>query len=596
MVTSFLFLTFLILVLAIVSLSSIDRITQSARTHSRISQLEINTLSLIKCDNDFFDLETINKNYFKVHASIFLERRDSLTKLIEAKIKDLISEEEEKNYGIKESLLQISLTLSQYNSKFELLEELVFKKGFKDYGVEGKMRLHAHALERQIEEGDALHLLYLRRHEKDFLLRNDTAYLRAFSNRSRVFLNILSKQPRKNDIAIQDLSEYGKYFYELAKIQTELGLTSNHGLRDELNILTNSLVNQYYALSEYSYLHSEKTYNSVQIFYIALLSGAVLFSIVSGYWISKRLSAPIAKLSKIIQKAISTGTATKTDLRMKHAAIEISTLANSFILLMNQAKDQLEKIKVKSKLLKQKNLELKKLNNELDSFLYSTAHDLRSPLSSLLGLINLMRYENKQLELLPYIDMMEKSINRSENFISQIVSYSKNKKLESVIEELNLHELISTSIKDHQFIEGSSAIKKMITIDETVPFYSDRNRLSIIFNNLVSNAIKYADLTKEEPSVKIAIKVSEEEAAIEFIDNGLGIDEVHVKSIFKMFYRAHLNSKGSGLGLFIFKETISRMKGHATVESVVGQGTKFFIRLPNQYTSVDTQQELALEA
>lgn len=589
MVTGFLFLTCLILILAVVSLSSIDRITQIARMHSSISQLEIYTLSLIKCDNDFFDLETINEDYFNTRTSSFLNRRDSLNKLIAVKITGLITEEEANNYGVKESLIAIDTTLLQYNSKFKKLEELVFKKGFKDYGVEGTMRFHAHAMEELVEGNDILYLLYLRRHEKDFLLRNDTAYLRSFRDRS-----VLLRTHLKNKKAMAHLNEYEKLFHELSEIQSQLGLTSKHGLRNELNNLTYSLSDQYYALSEYSYVQSERTYNNVRIFYVMLLSGAIIFSILSGYWISKRLSAPIARLSRVMQSAISSGNASKTDLRIQNAAIEISTLANSFIQLMNQVNSQIDRIKVKSKLLRQKNKELKKLNHELDNFLYSTAHDLRSPLSSLLGLINLMRHENKQQELVQYIDMMEKSLNRSESFISQIVSFSKNKRLEMIPEKLDLHALISNIFDDHRFIEGSVLIKKVITINGTAPFYSDRNRLTIIFNNLVSNAIKYADLKKDEPFIRITVDINPLEAVIEFSDNGVGIENKHVKSIFKMFYRAHLNSKGSGLGLFIFKETIASMKGHATVESEVGHGTKFFIRLPNQYQHSEMRQELQL--
>lgn len=147
MVASFLFLTSLILVLAIVSLYTLDRTLQIARINTDVNQLEIFTLNLIKSDNDFFNVEMINKGYFKSRSSAFLTKRDSLNRAISAKISDLRKQGLNKAYTIDYTLHSIDSTLSLYNSKFNTLESLLFKKGFKDYGLEGQMREHAHKLE-----------------------------------------------------------------------------------------------------------------------------------------------------------------------------------------------------------------------------------------------------------------------------------------------------------------------------------------------------------------------------------------------------------------------------------------------------------------
>lgn len=579
MVSGFLFLTFLILLLALVSLSIIDRTTRIAQLHSSINQLEIHTLSLIKCDNDFFDLETINDQYFINHTSSFLQRHDSLNQLIVSEIQALKTGEYINDEGVMRNLISIDSTLTRYHRQFATLEGLVFTKGFKDYGLEGQMRHHAHALERIVSETHLVPVLFLRRHEKDFLLRSDTAYVTSFRKRSIALHKRLAAE--NNPQAMHHLKEYQRLFHELVIIQRELGLTSKHGLRNKLNEVTNLLASQYYALSEYAYKHAETANHNLRLFYIALLTGAILFSLLSGYWISKRLSAPIARLSKAVREAIITRSTTGTDFGIQKAAVEIKMLADSFVLLIDELNKQLDKSKLKSVLLKEKNRELKKTNRELDNFLYSTAHDLRSPLSSLLGLLNIMRYENKQPELLQHIEMMEKSLQRSENFISQIVSFSKNKRLVIVTEELDLYSIARNIFDDHQFIEGAARIQKEIRIGSDVPFYSDHNRVTIIFSNLISNAIKYADPGKEVSMVTLSITVTDKQALIEFSDNGVGIDEEHVNSIFDMFYRAHDNSKGSGLGLFILKEAVTRLGGKVNVESTRGVGTKFQIRLPN---------------
>jgi signal transduction histidine kinase len=115
-----------------------------------------------------------------------------------------------------------------------------------------------------------------------------------------------------------------------------------------------------------------------------------------------------------------------------------------------------------------------------------------------------------------------------------------------------------------------------------------------VFNNLISNAVRYADFSKADPFVRVQLAVDASEVTISFIDNGIGIGPEHVDKIFNMFYRGNASSKGSGLGLFIFKETIMKLRGHVSVESTLGVGTKFFIQLPNMISGVNEQMEIPL--
>ena len=577
MVIGFLVLTFLIIVLAIFSFSIFSRIKRVAATHAQINQLEVLTLNLIKSDNDFFDQETTNENYFKTHQSDFLLYHDSVHYLISKQThngKRVESTEIAKHFEIIDSLL------IQYNTRFTALEKLVFKKGFKDFGVEGAMRYHAHAMEDAADSKEMLAILSLRRHEKDFLLRSDTSYITAFRKRSAE-LNKEWSTKNEDTSALDHLKVYQQWFFTLVSIHQELGLTSKDGLRNELNVLSNQLSRQYHQLTLVSSQEAQTVYDRLKLVYITGLISAVIFSFFSAYWISKRLSAPIARLSTLIREAIDSRTLTKTNLVIPNAAREIEGLANSFTVLIAQIHKQLNRIRKKSRLLKVKNKELKKVSREMDNFLYSTAHDLRSPLSSLLGLITLVRHENKQDNLNIYIDMMEKSIHRSESFISQIVSFFKNKRMDLHQEQLDLRAIITHALEDHQFIEGADKIKYDISIVGGEPFYSDKIRLTIIFNNLISNAIKYADYSKPESFLNIIIEINSREARIHVLDNGLGISSEHIDNIFNMFYRAHDTSKGSGLGLFIFKETITRLQGDVAVTSEAGAGTRFVITIPN---------------
>jgi signal transduction histidine kinase len=591
MVSGFLFLTFLILVLSLVSIYIMENTSRVAGIHSKISQLEIYTLSLIKSDNDFFDLEAINEDYFKTRKSHYLKVRDSLNAFIKVELSGLLQDIRRNDYSIQSNLLSLDSTLTLYNRKFDRLEGLVFQKGFKNYGLEGEMRLHAHALEElDIDNNNIVNILNLRRHEKDFFLRHDTAYIGAFEERYAV-LHAVLQSGKANAEAISHLDEYRRIFLQLSAIQKAIGLSGHDGVRSELNTLTSSLSDQYYRLSNYSYDKSLSAQDNGRIFYFITLVGAIFFSLLSGYWISKRLSEPIARLSRLVDDALNSRSEKRTDFTMRNAANEINTLTSSFILLMDQARDQMKDIRGKSKELKTKNKQLRALNRELDNFLYSTAHDLRSPLSSLLGLINLMRYENKDGSLKEYLTMMEKSIHRSEYFISQIVNFSKNKRMKIAPEPIHLDVLIDEIFEQNSFVEGFDRIERRVNINHDRVFYSDKNRITILFNNLISNAIRYADVTKENSFIEINARISSTEIAIVFGDNGIGIQPEHLDKIFDMFYRADYNSKGTGLGLFIFRETIKRLNGDVRVESEPGVGTNFFLRLPNLYRPVTSGAE-----
>ncbi|TAH22223.1 MAG: sensor histidine kinase [Cytophagales bacterium] len=228
-----------------------------------------------------------------------------------------------------------------------------------------------------------------------------------------------------------------------------------------------------------------------------------------------------------------------------------------------------------------KNIALAKANTELDRFVYSVSHDLRSPIASMLGLVNLSKIEQDLTMLRHYEELKEKSLLKLDSFIRDILDYSRNTRTELKAEIIDWQLFISQHIEQHQHSKEAQAIEITFQIEQNQDFYTDLYRVSIIFNNLLSNAIRYSNILVEKQTIHINILTENNSTQIEVIDNGIGIGEEHLDNIFKMFYRASSDSKGSGLGLYIVAETIQKLNGTVSVSSQIGKGTSFSITLPN---------------
>jgi PAS domain S-box-containing protein len=244
----------------------------------------------------------------------------------------------------------------------------------------------------------------------------------------------------------------------------------------------------------------------------------------------------------------------------------------------------ISKLKEAEEELLTKNESLQKSNKELDKFVYSASHDLRAPLTSILGLIQILQDEEDEAIQKQYFGLMIKSVNRMDNFIRQIVDYSRNTRLKIKAEKINFEELITQVFASIDYLDPALSMNKTSSISQNHPFYTDVFRLEVILNNLVSNAVKYANPYQESSFVHVKVEVSEREAIIEVSDNGQGIEATYIDNIFEMFYKANTQNKGSGLGLYIVRETIEVIKGEVSVNSKFGEGTLFIVKIPSLRT------------
>jgi len=224
--------------------------------------------------------------------------------------------------------------------------------------------------------------------------------------------------------------------------------------------------------------------------------------------------------------------------------------------------------------------ELKTRNLELDNFVYKVSHDLRSPLASILGLINLVKLEGGFQDSFEYLKLMENQVHKLDHFIHDVLSHSKNLKMSVVTSPINFEEVIEKCIADLSYLPGFDDVIKNITVAGG-GFLSDKWRINEIFRNLIANCIKYKDGSKNTSEMSINVSVVDNGCNITIEDNGIGIVKECVPRIFEMFYRATDTSKGSGIGLYIVKNAVEKLGGSINLKSEHTKGTIFNIEIPN---------------
>lgn len=247
----------------------------------------------------------------------------------------------------------------------------------------------------------------------------------------------------------------------------------------------------------------------------------------------------------------------------------------------------LSKIRVNSErstaIVSNKNRELIRINNDLDSFVYAASHDLKAPISNLEGLLTIVKQEIRPdctTEVANVLLLMEQSIMKLRNIIFELTNISRIQRgLEQDVEDVRIDELIEEfKITHSTLIEASGAVIKT-EISSPALHFSKKNLRSILFN-LLTNAIKYS-APDRKPEILVKTWGGNKYTALSVKDNGLGIRADQLEKVFGMFKRAHSHVSGTGIGLYIVKKIIENAGGKIEVESEEGKGSTFIIYFPD---------------
>ena len=238
-----------------------------------------------------------------------------------------------------------------------------------------------------------------------------------------------------------------------------------------------------------------------------------------------------------------------------------------------ELKSTLETNKRQTKIIEDKNA-------ELDAFFYRISHDLKGPIASLLGLSELAKMEVKDEPARGYLEKQHSQVERLNNIITGLINLTQLNHADLGKQDIEFNTMIEECIGSFQGMPNFTNITFRKLVDANIHFQTEWTLLNAIIQNLIENAIKYS--RRQSPYVEIRVRPENSHIILEVEDNGQGIAQEHQTKIFEMFFRATPNASGRGLGLYILKRSVDKLKGTIEIKSEPGAGSTFTVRLPQK--------------
>ncbi|MBL7856915.1 MAG: tetratricopeptide repeat-containing sensor histidine kinase [Cyclobacteriaceae bacterium] len=293
---------------------------------------------------------------------------------------------------------------------------------------------------------------------------------------------------------------------------------------------------------------------NIAIAVIALLAGLLILVLQRGNRTIKKVNAALSEAKQTIEDQ------------------------NTKLHILN--KDLDNEVRAKTSDLEKANHSLHRVVDELDNFIYKTSHDIRGPLASLKGICNIAMMDVKDEEALKYFNKLDVTAEKLNTILTRLLIVNQiNNSAIKADDLINFEHVVN----DVLLLEKKKGLPVRLdirkSIGSNIVFYSDKEFVRIILENLIDNAIKfYNDSDRVEPFVDIRVEKLDDSVLIRVIDNGIGISEIHPDKIFQMFSRASERSETGGIGLFITKTATEKLGGIVGLKTTPEGYTEFFVK------------------
>lgn len=227
--------------------------------------------------------------------------------------------------------------------------------------------------------------------------------------------------------------------------------------------------------------------------------------------------------------------------------------------------------------------ELRHANQELRDFAYISSHDMKSPVASLYGLIELLASENavkpEHQELLAMVQRSVTSVRDTIATLNEVLKYRHSLQVDRSLSPLD--EVLNDVQQSIEHLIEDKNVNFVVDFDACPELPMSRMHMKSLLLNLVSNSIKYSHPDRAV-EIQIRSELSSNATILTVSDNGLGIDlEVHGEKLFGLFNRFHTHTEGSGIGLYIVQSIVKCYSGDIAVRSKVDHGTEFIMEIPH---------------
>lgn len=575
-----------VFVTVITSLIAIDHFTRKKDSLSLVTRGIENThvllLKDIKIIHEFFENETINPLYFQTGSSELLDSHYAICSRIHHSL-DKLQQATADEFELKDTISALQENFKAYRTFTDRIIAQIAVRGFKDYGIEGKMRRFAHDLEDYGQEIGLVNILQLRRHEKDFIIRQEDHY--AFLHHQLIgaikekLLQGSVPDGNRKALLISTIDQYSLYFNLLTLYDKKIGLKSKTGAKNQVDMITSHMENSLSAMIETAQdterlaLGRAKTGFAI----IGLLFLAI--SIISAVFISRRASGSITSLMEKMDDFVKSDFTRRTILPIKNSTNEIDVLTTNFSIMEQHIVNQMGA--------------LKQTNKDLEMLFYMASHDIRYPLLTVRELTSRALKNIQDVKARRYFSMLNQSWEKLIQITDEMGMVTDIKTGDVKHEAIDFEDVIRSVFSEFRSMEGFQDIIFSLEIKLADRFCSSLSLIKAIFRNLIENGIKYSAKRSGFSFLRISVTDDTDKVLrIIISDNGIGIKKEYQGKIFDMFFRGTNKVNGTGLGLYIVQHSLEKLNGVISVESEEDRGTTFRILIPNTRRKQNIREQI----
>ena len=556
-------------------LAELDRVSHS------IAMTERRFLDLSLIQAKFFTHDQRNPRFFSDNQTQHLTQREAANQSLTAQLHRLHQQLQASDAASAGLAAELQARWQQYNAQFTDLKTALRLRGFADYGVVGKMRTVVHALEASFTQPQlVVHVLMLRRHEKDYIIRNQYQYVDRLRERAGVLQAGIDAidLPLAQKTAMRDaVTNYVEEFERLVALDKRIGMRNESASYAQFKLLEAEIADLFSRLISGHQAYQEEQHEQLAEIALVMLVGFVGLGLFVIGFLARGLSRPLNRLSRSVSTFVDSNFSAVGELGdlIKHRD-EIGRLAEDFHQLQQKLVNYAHSLTAETE-------RANAANQAKSEFLANMSHEIRTPLNGILGSAQLLESADEK-EQREYAGLINRSAQNLLEIVNDVLDFSRIESGQLQLEQqaFSPAEKFIVCCENFLSVADNKGLDLQIntgTSDRGLQVLGDGTRWGQVVTNLVANAVKFTEHGSVLARCTFNMSVPRLQVVVQIEDTGIGLDSHAQTRIFEPFQQADNSTTrrfgGTGLGLSICKAYAHAMHGTLTVDSVPGAGSTF---------------------